>query len=68
MSIPAINFQGRDWSLFQEWLEERLMETYQKLANPATDGAETDRLRGQAQLIAMLLDFKKPEPLEHEPL
>ena len=62
MSVPAINFTGPDWTLFEQWLVERLMETYQNLANPATDGAATDRLRGQAQLITMLLDFKHTQP------
>lgn len=68
MSYPAINYRGADWSLVEVWLEQELMDCYQKLANPATDAAETERQRGRAQFISLLLDLKNFEPENSLPL
>lgn len=68
MRGPALNYQGSDWSLFEEWLEGELMDCYKALANPATSEAETERLRGRAQFISLLLGFKNTELLGVQPL
>lgn len=68
MSYPIINYRGADWSLVEHWLEQELMDTYRKLANPETDAAETERLRGRAQFINLLLDLKNQKPQDFLPL
>lgn len=68
MSYPIINYRGADWSLVEHWLEQELMDTYRKLANPETDAAETERLRGRAQFILLLLDLKNITAADLPPL
>lgn len=63
-----INFRGPEWVEFERWLEDRLLETYQNLANPAHDVAATERLRGRAQFIGLLLDLKNGKPQDNLPL
>lgn len=66
--IPNINYEGHDWAVLSTWLTDDLVETYKKLANVATDEAETHRLRGRAQLLNLLLDFRNMAAADHPPL
>lgn len=52
-----INFHGSDWAQIENWLAEELLNTYRRLANPASTAAETEQLRGRALLISQLLDL-----------
>lgn len=62
MSSPAINYHGPDWSVFEEYLGEMLLETYQRLAATDCTESETEQLRGRAQFIGLLLDLKREQP------
>jgi hypothetical protein len=57
MNIPSMNYHGADWASLATWLEEELLDTYKRLADPACSVADTERLRGRALFIGQLLDF-----------
>lgn len=55
---PKLNYSGSDWAAFESWLNSELMDVYKELAGMGTDAATTERLRGRAHFIQLLLDFK----------
>lgn len=54
---PSLNYHGADWANLSAWLEQELLDTYKRLADPACSVADTERLRGRALFIGQLLDF-----------
>lgn len=56
-AYPDISFRSPEWGKVKEWLEGELLETYQRLSSLEIDDKETQRLRGRASFIKMMLDF-----------
>lgn len=54
---PDINFNSPEWGKVRKYLEEELLDTYQRLGNEATSTEELRSLQGRAGFIKKLLSF-----------
>lgn len=63
-----LNFNGPDWTVFEQWLADQQYDTYRRLANPNCDIDETNQLRGRALFIDQLLDLRNNPAATDKPL
>ena len=56
---PKIQYNSREWTIVEEWLQGDLEAVYVKLASPYTNPEQTQQLRGRASLLRQMLDWKK---------
>lgn len=55
---PPINYQSTEWAKIEEWLVGELFEIYKRIASPYMDERETQFYRGQASMLAKMLEFR----------